>query len=120
MNVMEEVKLYVELAGVDPISGADICFARRESTAWHKDIVAELINQVLDEADKFVGAPGLEILYAYDVMLGIGLTSSGIWPGLTPIRLAALATAVRRWISTPILIMFRLMPATLKFTMISW
>ncbi len=83
MNVMEDVKLYVELVGVDPVSGADICLARRESTAWHKDIVAELINQVLDEAEKFVGAPGLESLYAYDVMLGIGLTSSGIWPGFS-------------------------------------
>lgn len=44
---MEDVKLYVERAGVDPASGADIRIARRESTSWHKDIVAELINQVL-------------------------------------------------------------------------
>lgn len=44
---MEDVKLYVELVGVDPASGADIRIARRESTSWHKDIVAELINQVL-------------------------------------------------------------------------
>lgn len=28
---MEEVKLYVELVGVDPASGADIRIARRES-----------------------------------------------------------------------------------------
>ncbi len=40
---MEEVKLYVELVGVDPASDADIRIARRESTSWHKDIVAELI-----------------------------------------------------------------------------
>ncbi len=44
---MEDVKLYVERVGVDPASGADIRIARRESTSWHKDIVAELINQVL-------------------------------------------------------------------------
>ncbi len=44
---MEEVKLYVERVGVDPASGADIRIARRESPLWHKDIVAELINQVL-------------------------------------------------------------------------
>ncbi len=44
---MEEVKLYVERVGIDPASGADIRIARRESTSWHKDIVAELINQVL-------------------------------------------------------------------------
>lgn len=44
---MEDVKLYVERVGVDPISGAGIRIARRESTSWHKDIVAELINQVL-------------------------------------------------------------------------
>lgn len=43
---MEDVKLYVERVGVDPASGADIRIARRESTSWHKDIVAELINQV--------------------------------------------------------------------------
>lgn len=83
MNVMEELKLYVQLTGVDPDSGADICIARRESTAWHKGIMAELINQVLDEAEKFAGAPGLEGLRAYDIMLGIGLTSSGIWPGFS-------------------------------------
>lgn len=41
---MEDVKLYVERVGVDPASGADIRIARRESTSWHKDIVAELIN----------------------------------------------------------------------------
>lgn len=44
---MEEVKLYVERVGVDPVSGAGIRIARRESASWHKDIVAELINQVL-------------------------------------------------------------------------
>lgn len=76
---MEEVKLYVELVGVDPASDADIRIARRESTSWHKDIVAELINQVLDESEAFMGAQGLEGLHVYDVMLGIGLTSSGIW-----------------------------------------
>lgn len=43
---MEDVKLYVERVGVDPASGADIRIARRESPSWHKDIVAELINQV--------------------------------------------------------------------------
>ncbi|EBS7635283.1 hypothetical protein CDR68_16135 [Salmonella enterica] len=80
---MEDVKLYVQLAGVEPSGGADICIARRESTAWHKDIVAELINRVLDDAEKFAGAPGLEGLRVYDVMLGIGLTSSGIWPGFS-------------------------------------
>lgn len=80
---MEDVNLYVQLAGVDPFSGADICIARRESTTWYKDIVAELINQVLDETEKFVGSQGLEGLYAYDAMLGIGLTSSGIWPGFS-------------------------------------
>ncbi|ECG8589819.1 hypothetical protein FNI11_08645 [Salmonella enterica subsp. salamae] len=80
---MEDVKLYVQLAGVDPVSGADICIARRESTTWHKDIVAELINQVLDEAEKFAGAQGLAGLRVYDVMLGIGLISSGIWPGFS-------------------------------------
>lgn len=83
MNLMEDVKLYVQLAGVEPSGGADIYIARRESTAWHKDIVAELINRVLDDAEKFAGAPGLEGLRAYDVMLGIGLTSSGIWPGFS-------------------------------------
>ncbi len=44
---MEEVKLYVERVGRDPASGGDIRIARRESTSWHKDIVAELINQVI-------------------------------------------------------------------------
>lgn len=80
---MEDVKLYVERVGVDPASGADIRIARRESTSWHKDIVAELINQVLDESEAFMGAQGLEGLHVYDVMLGIGLTSSGIWPGFS-------------------------------------
>ncbi|EAO1351594.1 hypothetical protein EYJ47_25755, partial [Salmonella enterica] len=80
---MEEVKLYVELVGVDPASDADIRIARHESTSWHKDIVAELINQVLDESEVFMGAQGLEGLHVYDVMLGIGLTSSGIWPGFS-------------------------------------
>ncbi|EKC2994781.1 hypothetical protein OOP51_002964 [Salmonella enterica] len=80
---MEEVKLYVELVGVDPASDADIRIARHESTSWHKDIVAELINQVLDESEAFMGAQGLEGLHVYDVMLGIGLTSSGIWPGFS-------------------------------------
>ncbi|KMV80790.1 hypothetical protein HMPREF9692_05264 [Klebsiella oxytoca 10-5248] len=83
MNAMEDIKLYVQLTGVDPASGADICIARRESTAWHRGIVAELINQALDQAEKFVGAPGMEELRAYDVMVGIGLTSSGIWPGFS-------------------------------------
>lgn len=80
---MEEVKLYIQLAGVDPASGADIRIARCGSTVWHKDIVAELINQVLDESEKFIGMQGLEGLRAYDVMLGIGLISSGIWPGFS-------------------------------------
>ncbi|WP_434661273.1 hypothetical protein ACMYSL_02160 [Klebsiella sp. MISC125] len=80
---MEEVKLYIQLAGIDPASGADIQIARCESTVWHKDIVAELINQVLDESEKFIGAQGLEALHVYDVVLGIGLISSGIWPGFS-------------------------------------
>ncbi|MDI8746268.1 hypothetical protein MJM83_30640, partial [Salmonella enterica subsp. enterica serovar Montevideo] len=44
---------------VTPASGADIRIARRESTSWHKDIVTELINQVLDESEAFMGAQGL-------------------------------------------------------------
>ena len=69
--------LFASLAGTDPFTGVDITIANCKSAYWDEGIVQQLINQALDEGEKFVGADGLEGLLRYNVTLNIGLTSSG-------------------------------------------
>ena len=68
--------LFASLSGTDPFTGVDITIANCKSTYWDEGIVQQLINQVLDEGEKFAGAAGLEGLSRYDVTLNIGLTSA--------------------------------------------
>lgn len=75
--------LFASLAGTDPFTGVDITIANCKSAYWDEGIVQQLINQVLDEGEKFVGAAGLEGLLRYNVTLNIGLTSSNVWPGFS-------------------------------------
>lgn len=75
--------LFASLAGTDPFTGADITIANCKSAYWDEGIVQQLINQVLDEGEQFVGADGLEGLLRYNVTLNIGLTSSNVWPGFS-------------------------------------
>ncbi|HAJ6270527.1 TPA: hypothetical protein HMW22_14350 [Escherichia coli] len=75
--------LFASLSGTDPFTGVDITIANCKSTYWDEGIVQQLINQVLDEGEKFAGAAGLEGLSRYDVTLNIGLTSSNVWPGFS-------------------------------------
>ncbi|WP_073809751.1 hypothetical protein, partial [Shigella boydii] len=75
--------LFASLAGTDPFTGVDITIANCKSAYWDEGIVQQLINQALDEGEKFVGADGLEGLLRYDVTLNIGLTSSKVWPGFS-------------------------------------
>lgn len=77
--------LFASLSGTDPFTGVDITIANCKSTYWDEGIVQQLINQVLDEGEKFAGAAGLEGLSRYDVTLNIGLTSSNVWPGFSSI-----------------------------------
>lgn len=75
--------LFASLAGTDPFTGVDITIANCKSAYWDEGIVQQLINQALDEGEKFVGADGLEGLLRYNVTLNIGLTSSKVWPGFS-------------------------------------
>ncbi|PND95733.1 hypothetical protein C1I57_28250, partial [Escherichia coli] len=75
--------LFASLSGTDPFTGVDITIANCKSTYWDEGIVQQLINQVLDEGEKFAGAAGLEGLSRYDVTLNISLTSSNVWPGFS-------------------------------------
>lgn len=75
--------LFASLSGTEPFTGVDITIANCKSTYWDEGIVQQLINQVLDEGEKFAGAAGLEGLSRYDVTLNIGLTSSNVWPGFS-------------------------------------
>lgn len=75
--------LFANFSGTDPFTGVDITIAHCKSTYWDEGIVQQLINQVLDEGEKFAGAAGLEGLSRYDVTLNIGLTSSNVWPGFS-------------------------------------
>lgn len=75
--------LFASLAGTDPFTGVDITIANCKSAYWDEGIVQQLINQALDEGEKFVGADGLEGLLRYNVTLNIGLTSSNVWPGFS-------------------------------------
>ena len=63
--------LFASLAGTDPFTGVDITIANCKSAYWDEGIVQQLINQVLDEGEKFVGADGLEGLLRYNVTLNI-------------------------------------------------
>ncbi|ENT2950991.1 hypothetical protein ACFFOE_003045 [Klebsiella aerogenes] len=81
MRTAEKIELFVELVGVDPDSGANIRMARCASTRWYENVVADLINQALDEGMKFAGMDSVEGLLTYDVTLDVWLYSSGIWPG---------------------------------------
>ncbi|EFT6953082.1 hypothetical protein HVK80_001754 [Escherichia coli] len=75
--------LFASLVGTDPFTGVDITIANCKSAYWDEGIVQQLINQALDEGEKFVGADGLEGLLRYNVTLNIGLTSSNVWPGFS-------------------------------------
>ena len=75
--------LFASLVGTDPFTGVDITIANCKSAYWDEGIVQQLINQALDEGEKFVGADGLEGLLRYNVTLNIGLTSSKVWPGFS-------------------------------------
>lgn len=75
--------LFASLAGIDPFTGVDITIANCKSTYWDVGIVPQLINQSLDESEKFAGAAGLEGLQRYNLTLNIGLISSNVWPGFT-------------------------------------
>ncbi|EGK3993385.1 hypothetical protein IPA62_001600 [Escherichia coli] len=75
--------LFASLSGTDPFTGVDITIANCKSTYWDEGIIQQLINQVLDEGEKFAGTVGLEGLSRYDVTLNIGLTSSNVWPGFS-------------------------------------
>lgn len=77
--------LFASLVGTDPFTGVDITIANCKSAYWDEGIVQQLINQALDEGEKFVGADGLEGLLRYNVTLNIGLTSSNVWPGFSSI-----------------------------------
>lgn len=48
--------LFASLSGTDPFTGVDITIANSKSTYWDEGIVQQLINQVLDEGEKFAGA----------------------------------------------------------------
>ncbi|GCT09768.1 hypothetical protein HmCms170_02753 [Escherichia coli] len=52
--------LFASLVGTDPFTGVDITIANCKSAYWDEGIVQQLINQALDEGEKFVGADGLE------------------------------------------------------------
>ena len=75
--------LFASLSGTDPFTGVDITIANCKSAYWDEGIIQQLINQVLDEGEKFAGTVGLEGLSRYDVTLNIGLTSSNVWPGFS-------------------------------------
>lgn len=47
--------LFASLSGTDPFTGVDITIANSKSTYWDEGIVQQLINQVLDEGEKFAG-----------------------------------------------------------------
>ena len=81
---MESVdRLFADLVGTDPYTGVEITIANCESAYWDEDMVPRLINQALDEGEKFVGVAGLDGLHRYDVTLNVGLSSSHIWPGFS-------------------------------------
>ena len=61
--------LFASLVGTDPFTGVDITIANCKSAYWDEGIVQQLINQALDEGEKFVGADGLEGLLRYNVTL---------------------------------------------------
>jgi hypothetical protein len=48
--------LFASLVGTDPFTGVDITIANCKSAYWDEGIVQQLINQALDEGEKFVGA----------------------------------------------------------------
>ena len=102
--------LFASLAGTDPFTGVDITIANCKSAYWDEGIVQQLINQALDEGEKFVGADGLEGLLRYNVTLNIGLTSSNVWPGFsldTP-PLAVFVPVVLTLDLTPISVMYQM------------
>lgn len=51
--------LFASLSGTDPFTGVDITIANCKSTYWDEGIVQQLINQVLDEGEKFAVLPVL-------------------------------------------------------------
>lgn len=106
--------LFASLAGTDPFTGVDITIANCKSAYWDEGIVQQLINQVLDEGEKFVGADGLEGLLRYDVTLNIGLTSSKVWPGFSsiPPPLAVFVPVVLILDLTPISVMYQMFNVT--------
>ena len=46
--------LFASLTGTDPFTGVDITIANCKSAYWDEGIVQQLINQALDEGEKFV------------------------------------------------------------------
>lgn len=45
--------LFASLVGTDPFTGVDITIANCKSAYWDEGIVQQLINQALDEGEKF-------------------------------------------------------------------
>jgi len=59
--------LFASLSGTDPFTGVDITIANCKSTYWDEGIVQQLINQVLDEGEKFATAnqhTGMKALFS--------------------------------------------------------
>ena len=106
--------LFTSLVGTDPFTGVDITIANCKSAYWDEGIVQQLINQALDEGEKFVGADGLEGLLRYNVTLNIGLTSSNVWPGFPsiPPPLAVFVPVVLILDLTPISVMYQMFNVT--------
>lgn len=106
--------LFASLSGTDPFTGVDITIANCKSTYWDEGIIQQLINQVLDEGEKFAGTVGLEGLSRYDVTLNIGLTSSNVWPGFSsiPPRSVVFVPVVLILDLTPISVMYQMFNVT--------
>ncbi len=61
--------LFASLVGTDPFTGVDITIANCKSAYWDEGIVQQLINQALDEGEKFVGLAEAEIMARIDAAL---------------------------------------------------
>ena len=102
--------LFASLAGTAPFTGVDITIANCKSAYWDEGVVQQLINQALDEGEKFVGADGLEGLLRYNVTLNIGLTSAMYgrdFPSIPP-PLAVFVPVVLTLDLTPISVMYQM------------
>ena len=104
--------LFASLSGTDPFTGVDITIANCKSTYWDEGIVQQLINQVLDEGEKFAGAAGLAGLSRYDVHIkywfNVQQCMAGIFPRYRRQLLAVFVPVVLTLDLTSISVMYQM------------